>query len=117
MFVGIRDAPVVLFLELVLDGVGSGVAAEPELLDELFAFLVGGELFEGFALFIGDDVGDIRVEPLLPGRLEFFFERGLFLAALPFGERFGYGFAFLIGSGGLLLGDLRGDDEKKSQAD
>ena len=35
MVVGVRDAAVVLFLELVLFGVRGGVAPQPELLDEL----------------------------------------------------------------------------------
>ena len=41
MLVGVSDAAVVLFLELVLYGVGSGIAAQPELLDELLALFVG----------------------------------------------------------------------------
>src|SRR6202162_1984111 len=65
VLVGISDAAVVLFLEFILDGVGSGVAAQPELLDELLALLVGAELEEGLPLFVGDDVQDVFLEPLL----------------------------------------------------
>ena len=82
MLVGVRDAAVVLFLVFVLDGVGRGIAAQPELFDELLALLVGVQLLEGFALFIGDDVGDVFVQPLLPGRLQLFLERRFFLLDL-----------------------------------
>ena len=44
MLVGIGDAAVVLFFEFVLFGIGRGVAAQPELLDELLALFVGSEL-------------------------------------------------------------------------
>ena len=70
MLVGVGDAPVVLFLELVLDGIGRGVAAQPELLDELLALFVGLQALEGCLLLVGDDVGDVLVQPLLPGGLQ-----------------------------------------------
>src|SRR4029450_835655 len=38
LLVRIRDTAVVLFFEFVLDGVWGGVAAQPELLDELLSF-------------------------------------------------------------------------------
>ncbi len=41
MLVGVSDAAVVLFLELVLDGIRGGIAAQPELLDELLALFIG----------------------------------------------------------------------------
>ena len=53
MLVGIGDAAVMFFLVLVLFGVGSGVATQPELLDELVALFVVRELLEGRQLFIG----------------------------------------------------------------
>ena len=65
VLVGVSDAAVVLFLELVLDGIGRGIAAQPELLDELLALFVGLQPLEGLALFIGDDVDDVLVQPLL----------------------------------------------------
>jgi hypothetical protein len=40
MLVGISDAAIVLFLELVFFGVGCGIAALPEGLNELVAFFV-----------------------------------------------------------------------------
>src|SRR5689334_6143396 len=68
--VGIRDASVVLFLELVFYGVRSRVAAQPELFDELLALLVGVQPVEGRSFLIGDDVNDVFVQPLLVRRLE-----------------------------------------------
>ena len=47
MLVGVGDAAVVLFLELVLDGVRRGIAAQPELLDELLALFVGVQALPG----------------------------------------------------------------------
>ena len=44
MLVGVGDAPVMLFLEFVFDGVRGGIAAQPELFDELFALFVGFQL-------------------------------------------------------------------------
>ena len=77
VLVGVGDAAVVLFLELVLDGIGRGVAAQPELLDELLALFVGLQPLEGRALFIGDDVGDVLVQPLAVGSLQLLAELGL----------------------------------------
>ena len=76
-----------LFAELVLFSVRCGVAAQPELLDKLLAFLVGLEARERLALFIGDDVNDFLVEPLLIGSLEFLTELFLLLPFLLFRER------------------------------
>ena len=74
MLVGVGDAPVVLFLELVLDGVGRGIAALPECFNELVAFFVVGELLESRALFVGDDPAHVLVEPLLVGARNFLLE-------------------------------------------
>ena len=41
MLVGVCDAAVMLFLKFVLLGVGRGIAAQPELLDELLPLIVG----------------------------------------------------------------------------
>ena len=76
MLVGVGDAAVVLFLELVFDGVRRGVAAQPELLDELLALVVGLQVLEGGPLLVGDDVGHVLVEPLAVGRLQLLFELG-----------------------------------------
>ena len=81
-----------------------GVAAQPELLDELFALFVRLQFFEGGALFIGDDVGDILVQPLAVRRLQLFLEPGFALLALFFGEGLGDRLALLVLAGGLLVG-------------
>src|SRR5439155_23266248 len=87
MLVGISDAAVVLFFVFVLFGVGGGIAAQPELLDELVALFVVGELHEGRALFIGDDVAHVLVEPLLVSLLQLTMQRLFIGAALLFRKR------------------------------
>src|ERR1043165_8423429 len=67
ILIGVGDAAVVLFLELVFHRVRGGVAAQPEVLDELLALFIGLQPLEGGALFIGDDVRDVLVEPLAVG--------------------------------------------------
>ena len=57
MLVGIGDAPVMLFAELVVRRIGIGIAAQPELLDEGVPLLVVAQVLEGLPLFVGDDVG------------------------------------------------------------
>ena len=71
VLVGVLDAPIVLFLELVLFGVRSGIAALPEGFDELVALFVVGELLERLALFVRDNVDDVFVEPFLVGLAQF----------------------------------------------
>src|SRR5262249_52015338 len=61
---------IVLFFELVFDGVGRGIAALPEGFDELIALFVVGELFKGGAFFVGDDPTHVLVEPFLVGFTE-----------------------------------------------
>ena len=68
--VGILDAPIVLFAELVVGRVGIGIAAQPELLDERFALLVVAQVLECFPLFVRDDVGHILIQPGLVGALQ-----------------------------------------------
>ena len=65
MFVGVSDAAVMLFFEIVVRKVGIAAAAKPKLLDELLALFVGIELKKGVALFGRDDVGDV-LRQLLP---------------------------------------------------
>ena len=77
MLVGIGNALVVLFFIFVLFGVGRGIAALPEGFNEVVALLVVGELLEGGALFVGDDVGDVLGQPLLVGLAQFLLEGAL----------------------------------------
>src|SRR5208283_1184083 len=64
VLVGISDAPVVLFFKLVLVGVGRGIAALPEGLDELVALLVVRKLHEGGSFFVRDNPAYVLVQPL-----------------------------------------------------
>ena len=59
-----------LFAELVVGRVGIGIAAKPELLDKGFALFIVAEILEGFPLFIGNNVGDILVQPGLIGAFQ-----------------------------------------------
>src|SRR5579884_771357 len=93
MLVGVSDAAVVLFLVFVLFGVRRGIAPQPELFDELLAFLVRVELLKRLALFVGDDVHHVFVEPFLPGSFQLLAEFLFLFAALFFGEWFGDRFA------------------------
>src|ERR1022692_1736762 len=103
MVVGVSDAPVVLFLELVLFGVRSGVAPQPELLDELFALFVRGEAMEGGLLLIGDDVDDVFVQPFLVWGFQLFAQFFVALALLFVGQRLGDGFTRRSGIRLLLI--------------
>ena len=99
MLVGIGDAAVVFFFIGIIHRIGIGIAALPELLDEVLAFLVGLQLQESFALGVRDDIGHVLAQPLLVGRGKFL--QDLFLAGL-------LGFAgvlFFVG----LLGRLAAD--------
>jgi len=63
MLVGVRDAAIVLFLEVIVRQIRVAAAAQPELFDELLAFFVRFQLEKGAALFRRDDVDDILVQP------------------------------------------------------
>src|ERR1017187_3303752 len=67
--IGVGDAAVVLFFEFILFGIRSWITAQPELFDEALAFSVVRETIERPALLIGDDVGNVDVQPNLVGRL------------------------------------------------
>src|SRR6266478_3169890 len=71
MFVGIGDALVVLLAIFVFVGVRIGIAPAPEFFDETLALVVGLEFLESFALFVGDDVGDVFVQPVFVNLFEF----------------------------------------------
>ncbi len=100
MVVGILNAPVVLFAEFVVGGVGIGVAAQPELLDERLALLIVAQVLEGLPFFVGNDVGHILVEPGLVGALQFLPDFLLRLEFFLVGALALQGIGFLVLAGG-----------------
>src|SRR5262249_48105127 len=99
--IGVRDAAVVFFLELVFDGVGRGVAAQPEMLDELLTLFFRLEALAGRALLIRDDVSDLFVQPVAVRRFQLLAEPLFFLFTLLLGHRPRDSFACRLS--GLLL--------------
>src|SRR5262249_25368995 len=87
VLVGIRDAAIVLFFVFVLYRVRSRVAAKPELLNELVALLVVGELLERLALFVGDNPPHVLVLPLLVRSAQLRLHRLLLFFSLLVAER------------------------------
>src|SRR3972149_7839136 len=83
MLVGVSDAAIVFFLVVIGEGFRIGVAAQPELLDELLALFIILEASEDLPLLIGDDVADIVAQPLPVGPLQLFL-KGLLLAGFVF---------------------------------
>ena len=71
MLVGIGDALVILLAIFVFVSIRIGIAPAPEFLDEAFALVVGSEFLESLPLFVGDDVGDVLVQPVLVGFFQF----------------------------------------------
>src|SRR6266850_2056729 len=71
MLIGIGDALVVLLAIFVFVGVRIGIAPAPEFFDEALALVVGFQLPESFSLFVGDDVGDVFVQPVFVSLLKF----------------------------------------------
>src|SRR5687768_2755907 len=65
VLVGVGDTLVILFAVFVLFRVRVGVAAAPEILDEVLTLLVGGQSIERPLFFLGDDVSDVGVAPFL----------------------------------------------------
>jgi hypothetical protein len=57
VLVGVSNAPVVLFAELVLRRIRIRVAPQPEILDEGVALLIVAQVLERLRLFVRDDVG------------------------------------------------------------
>jgi len=92
VIVRVRNTPVVLFFVLVLLGIGSRIASQPEVLDEGLPLFIGLQPLESLLLLIRDDVDDILVHPLLPGPGELLFELLLLLSDLFLGKGFRYGF-------------------------
>src|SRR5207249_9325981 len=105
--IGIRDAAVMLLAVLIFFGIGGGIAAQPELLDELLALLVGLQPPERLALLIGDDIADFLVHPLFIRSLQLFAQPGFLLLSLLFSHRLGDGFLLLAGILGFVLFRLR----------
>src|ERR1700759_1354005 len=87
VFVRVSDAAVMFFFVFVLHRVGSRIPAQPELLDELLALVVGPEALERGPFLVRDDPRDILLQPAVPRGLQFSLERRLFLHPLLFGER------------------------------
>src|SRR5215469_13058904 len=91
-----------LFLEFVLFGIGRRVAAQPEVLDEGFTLFVVVELLKSSALFIGDDITDVFVQPLLVGSGQLV--ALLLLLGFAFLLRHGTGDGFALRRGFLFAG-------------
>ena len=70
--VGVGNAAVMLFFELVLFGVGRGIAAQPELFDELLARFIGVERVKRQPLFRRDEVEHVFIEPTLVNAFDAF---------------------------------------------
>src|SRR5882762_2807223 len=70
MLVGVGNAALVLFLELILRQIGVAAAPQPELFDELLALFVGIQLKESVALIRRDDIGDVLAKPLPVGAVQ-----------------------------------------------
>lgn len=66
--VSISQAAIVLFFVGVDGRFRIGIAAVPEALDELLALFVCGELNEGSAFFLCDDVRDLVLQPRVVAR-------------------------------------------------
>src|SRR3974390_995948 len=74
VLIRVRDSAVVLFLVLILRSIGSGIAPQPELLNELVAFLIVGKLFESRQLLRSNDPAHVLVQPLFVGGTQFLLE-------------------------------------------
>ena len=68
--VGVGDATVMLLFEFILDGIGSGVAAQPKLFDKLLALFVVIQTIESSAFLAGQDICDVLVRPAGVTRLQ-----------------------------------------------
>ena len=110
VFVRVSNALVMLFLEFVLYGIRRWIAARPKCFDEIVALLIVRKLLEGGSLFVGDDVANIFVQPLLVDVVDLFLEPLLlllffFVSKLPIAFVIGRRVRILrtrLGSGRLL---------------
>src|SRR5689334_15133238 len=82
MLVGVGDAPVDLVLVRIVNAVRSGVAALPELLDELIALFVVAQFEKSFALLVGNDPAHVLIEPFLVSLAQLNVQRLFVLLAL-----------------------------------
>src|ERR1700686_5833269 len=94
MLVSVRNTAVMLFLEVVVGKVRVIAAAQPKLLDELFALFVGVQLKESLPLFGRNNVDNIFAKPLLVLGVQFLeglfhFPLVLFIELLRSGRRVG----------------------------
>ncbi len=117
--VGVRNPTIVLFLVLVFHRARGGVAAQPELLNELLPFLVGVQVLEGIPLFRRDNVNHVLFQPLLEVTFQllldgFFAPFQLFFFRLALGQAFGERRLFLAVL--VLLVLLAGKGNRKSQS-
>lgn len=89
VFVGVGQAAIVLFSEGVGGRFRVGIAVVPENFDELLALLVRGKFAKGAAFLLGDDVGDLILDPVFVRITEFFGESLLTLLEFLGGQRLG----------------------------
>ena len=64
VFIGIGDSPIVFVFELIDTGLRVRISSVPELLDEAFLLLRGGQAFKDFLLLVGDDIDGVFSQPL-----------------------------------------------------
>ena len=72
MLVRIGDAPIMLFLKIVIRQIRIAAAPQPELLDKLFAFFVRRQLQKRRSLVWRNDVHHVFAQPHLVRGIEFF---------------------------------------------
>jgi hypothetical protein len=65
MLVCVSNPSVVLLFEFIAGRARIRIAAAPELFNEVLFLFQRGQVFEDFLLFVGDDVNDILLQPLL----------------------------------------------------
>src|SRR6185503_14007001 len=78
MLVGISNALVVLLFELVFIGIRIRIAPAPEFLDKPLPLVIRCQFLKSLSLFVGNDIGDVLLKPVLVSLLEF----GLNIAGL-----------------------------------
>src|SRR5258705_6324562 len=71
MLIRISNTLIVFLFELVFISVGIGITAAPEFLNEPLTFVIGGQFLESLSLFVGNDISDVLLKPILVSLLEF----------------------------------------------